>query len=312
MDGYRSDQYAAAFHDVGVVRRLERSGGWLLDRAIPGTGDRDAVGPYPLLTCGDWSGLAADLATPSPLVSLVAVTDPFADLAPAALDRSFNRGVVPFKRHHVVDLGTPGGPAISPHHRRNARRALGSVAVERVAAPTRLLPDWLRLYAILADRHAIRGLAAFSAGSFACQLAVPGLVAFRAEAGGATVGVVLWLVEGDVAYYHLGAYDAVGYQLGASFALFAESIAWFRGRARWLDLGAGAGVGDGSGGLDRFKAGWASATRTAYLARHVFQPDRYDALVAATGTHGASFFPAYRAADGAADRSVVGTATGAA
>ena len=126
---------------------------------------------------------------------------------------------------------------------------------------------------------------------------MPGLVAFRAEAGGATVGMLLWFVQGDVAYYHLGAYDEAGYARNASFALFWRSIEWFTGRVRWLDLGAGAGLGDGSGGLDRFKAGWATGTRTAYLCRHVFRPDRYDAIARAAGTPDAAYFPSYRAGE---------------
>ena len=296
MDGYRGEQYAAAFAEFGAIRRLDAAGGWVLERAIPGTPDRDASGPYPLLACRDWSRLGDDLAEATDVVSLVAVTDPFADIAPEALDRTFNRGIVAFKEHHVVDL-RPAAPApIAPHHRRNARKALAAVEVERVDPPSRLLPDWLRLYDVLIRRHGVRGIGAFSPGSFDAQFALPGLVAFRAAAGGETVGAVLWLVQGDVAYYHLGAYDEVGYQLGASFALFSESFAWFRGRVDWLGLGAGAGVGTGSSGLDRFKAGWATGTRTAYLGRHVFHPDRYDALVAASGTRGAAFFPAYRAA----------------
>ena len=243
MRGYRSGEYAASLAEFGTPRPLGGSGGWVLDRPIPGQDDRDATGCYPLFACRDWSRLAGDLGGLGDLVSLVLVADPFGDFDPARLGSWFNRGAIAFKRHHVVELGPPVESLAAPHHRRNARKALGRVEVERSEDRGRSLGDWIRLYEVLVDRHEIRGIARFSAGSFARQLAVPGLVAFRAEAGGSTVGMILWMVQDDVAYYHLGAYDEAGYALNASFALFWRSIEWFTGRARWLDLGAGAGTG---------------------------------------------------------------------
>jgi hypothetical protein len=107
--------------------------------------------------------------------------------------------------------------------------------------------------------------------------------------------MLIWYVQGEIAYYHLGAYSRLGYQLDASFALFWVAIEHFTGKLRWLNLGGGAGLGEPSPGLDRFKAGWATATRTAYLCRHIFQPARYEQLSAALGGSDSSFFPAYRA-----------------
>lgn len=301
MCGYRSGQYAASLEEFGTPRRLPGSGGWVLERPIPGHDDRDATGCYPLFDCRDWGRLAGDLAGLGDLVSLVLVADPFGDHDPATLGACFNRGAVPFKRHHVVELGPPVESLADSHHRRNARKALSMMEVERPEDPSLHLDEWVGLYDVLIRRHDIRGMAAFSPGSFARLFEVPGLVAFRAEAGGATIGMLLWLVRGDVAYYHLGAYDEAGYARGASFALFWRAIQWFTGRVRWLDLGGGAGLGDGSGGLDRFKAGWATETRTAYLCRHVFRPDRYEAIAAARCTQLSPFFPAYRAGDFAPD-----------
>jgi hypothetical protein len=295
MHAYQSGQYAASLAEFGTPRRLPGSGGWVLERPIPGLDDRDAMGPYPLFACGRWDRLAGDLAGLGDLVSLVLVADPFGEVDPATLGACFNRGAVPFKRHHVVELGPPVEALAGPHHRRNARKAFPLLAVERVEAPARYRDDWVGLYEILVRRHQIRGIGAFSAGSFARLFEVPGLVAFRAEAGGATIGMLLWMVQGDVAYYHLGAYDEAGYQRNASFALFWRSIEWFTGRVRWLDLGAGAGLVDEPGGLDRFKAGWATGTRTAYLCRHACRPDRYEAIARARGAVDSSFFPAYRA-----------------
>ena len=55
MHGYLSQEYAAAFAEFGTARRLPRSGGWLIERPIAGTDDRDAMGCYPLFSCADWS-----------------------------------------------------------------------------------------------------------------------------------------------------------------------------------------------------------------------------------------------------------------
>ncbi len=252
------------------------------------------MGCYPLFACSRWDRLSSDLEGLGDLVSLVLVADPFGEFDPSTLGATFNQGATPFKRHHVVDLGHRVDALATAHHRRNARKALALMDVERIAPAPSFLEDWMGLYRHLVDRHEIRGIARFSRLSFARLFDLPTLVAFRAEAAGETVGMLLWLVDGEVAYYHLGAYSAAGYAGNASFALFWRAIEWFTGRVRWLDLGAGAGLADGSGGLDRFKRGWATGTRTAYLCRHVFQPAKYDAIARDRGTQGSGFFPSYR------------------
>jgi hypothetical protein len=298
MFGYQSAHYALSLAEFGRPRHLERSRGWVLARPIPDSDAFDAMGCYPLFACRRWDSLTDDLVDLSDLVSLVLVADPFGDHSPEQLERDFNRGAVPFKNHQVVELGPPVETLASAHHRRNARKALGSMEVERVEDLSKLLEDWLKLYDVLIQRHEIQGIARFSRTSFAAQFEVPGLVAFRAHVDGQTVGMLLWLTQGDVAYYHLGAYSEAGYALNASFALFWRAIEWFTGKVRWLDLGAGAGLTDGSGGLDRFKSGWATGTRMAYLCRHVFQPDRYEAISRQRGTQNAAFFPSYRGIPG--------------
>src|SRR5262249_49571006 len=106
----------------------------------------------------------------------------------------------------------------------------------------------------------------------------------------------LWYRCDDRAYYHLAAYSPRGYELKASFALFwqvGESFA--RAGVRWLALGAGAGLGDTTDdGLTRFKRGWATGTRTAYLCGRIFDRAAYAALSAATGNSDAFYFPTYR------------------
>ncbi len=170
------------------------------------------------------------------------------------------------------------------------------LAVERCAEPVALLDAWTALYDNLSARHGITGLTAFSRESFAAQLSVPGLVALRAVEGDATVGMLLWYVQGDVAYYHLGAYSERGYELRASFALFSYALEYFAQHGlRYLNLGGGAGTETGgTAGLSRFKAGWANDTRTAYFCGRILDHDRYAELVRASGDPATSYFPAYR------------------
>ncbi|HEY0972520.1 MAG TPA: GNAT family N-acetyltransferase [Gemmatimonadales bacterium] len=295
--GYHHPGYARALAELGVPRALPASGGWLLERPIGRDGMRDLTGCYPLFACGRWDRLEEDLAElPPELVSVTLVADPFGAHDARMLARCFPERCVPFKRHFVADLTRPGGAIASPHHRRNIRRASRTVEVERCARPVDQLDAWVSLYGNLIRRHGIEGVAAFSRESFAAQLAVPGIVALRAVRGGDTVGMTLWYQQGDVAYYHLGAYSDAGYEAGAAFALFAEAFTHFRGAVHWLALGAGAGLrADDGDGLSRFKRGWATGTRVAYLCGRVLDPRRYAALVRAAGAEGEEdFFPAYR------------------
>jgi len=127
----------------------------------------------------------------------------------------------------------------------------------------------VNLYSTLVERHHIKGLAAFSRASFIKQSGA-GIVVFRAVHNEATVGMLLWYVQGNRAYYHLGAYSPRGYELGASFALFDSAIRYFAGHElEWLNLGGSAGVTAGESGLDRFKRGWSTEVRPAYFCGRV-------------------------------------------
>lgn len=295
--GYRHARYAASLASWGVPRELGRARGWIVERPIPGAGACDACGPYPLFACDDWRALADDVRDLAPrLVSLTVVADPFGAYDVADLRRAFPDVVRPFKEHFVVDLARPF--AASAHHRRNARRARAAVAAERLDHPAHHADEWCALYASLVRRHAIRGVAAFPHGALRAQLDVPGLVAFRAREGDTTVGMALWYVDGAVAYYHLAAYAERGYALGASFALFDEALRALRDVAAWASLGGAAGTeGANDDGLARFKAGWATGTRTAWLCGRILDPERHAALVAARGAVGGGWVPAYRAGE---------------
>jgi hypothetical protein len=294
LGGYMHARYAAAFAEWGRPHLLARSGGWALVRGVPGAKRHDAMGCYPVLSCDDWSGLRADLEDlADTAIAFTAVIDPFAAIGVDALERAFPHVLRPFKRHFVVDLAA-GAPGVHAAHRRNIQRAARSVDVDIVDGPTTLLPIWLELYDVLVRRHGITGLHAFSPTSFAAQLAVPGMVAVRAVAGGETVGITLWMDHGEDIYYHLGAQSEAGYAMASSFAMFDAAIAHFRaaGRRR-IDLGGGAGLRESSDGLTRFKAGWTDTTMPALLGGRVLDAVAYAQL--GNEARDTSFFPAYRA-----------------
>jgi len=296
VSGYAHPAYAASLSEFGTPRLLPRSGGWILERRIPGCQERDAMGCYPLFACQRWSELHADLEDiDGDLVSLALVTDPFGAYDLETLRSCFPDKVVPFKQHFVVDLSYRPDAAVHKHHQRNARKALRIIDVELCIKPDSFLDEWHELYAHLISRHDVSGLIAFSKESFARQLAVDGLVMFRATHEGKSVGMLLWYVQDRIGYYHLGAYNEDGYRLSASFALFWRALEHFSAqRLAWLNLGAGAGVKGENDGLTRFKSGWATGTRVAYLCGRIFDRERYAAMVAGRNVQGTGYFPAYR------------------
>jgi hypothetical protein len=297
VTGYSHADYAASLADLGVPRLLPGSGGWILQRPIVDTPYCDAMGCYPLFCCINWSALAQDLENVGEeLTSLVLVTDPFGDYTEETLHSAFFDLVKPFKNHFVVDLKADAETFVDPHHRRSARKALTAVLIERCEAAAGHENEWRDLYASLIARHDIRGIARFSDASFARQLKVPGEIILRAMHEGQTVGMIWWFVSGSVAYYHLGAYSDRGYELHASFALFWRAIELFKAAGlRWLNLGAGAGVGNNpTDGLSRFKRGWSTGIRPTYLCGRIFDRVRYEQLVKSKGIPNTVYFPAYR------------------
>jgi hypothetical protein len=290
--GYLHREYAASFADVGTSLPLPLCGGWLIRRPIAGSPLYDAMGCYPLFCCRDWSLVADDLATLGDrLVSVVIVADPCGAYTPAALGAAFDR-IVPYKEHYVVEAGRPAAAFVSASHQAAVRRARRHVEVEQCARPADFLDDWERLFAVLAARHAIVGLRRFSRAAFERQFAVPGLVMSRAVSAGATVGLDVWYEQDGCAYAHLAACDAAGYRLRASYATKWAALDYFRDRVRWINLG---GVADQSDdGLGKFKKGWSTTTRTAWLCAKVLNPAAYNALTRESGTT-SQYFPAYRA-----------------
>lgn len=297
MSGYASREYAESFTEIATVRELPSCGGWLLEREIPNADARDAMGCYPLFHCPRPERLGEDLdALRDELAAVSLVTDPFAGFEPELLSQFFTDVCKPFKEHFAVDFSKDWESTIGSHHRRKARAALRELRIERAENPVELLDVWCELYRRLIARHSIRGLARFSRAIFELQLQVPGMVAFHATSGGETCGILLWYLQHDTAYYHLGAFSPTGYALGASHALFMESLAYFAWRrCRFAALGAGAGLSARpDDGLTRFKEGWANSTRSAWFCGRVLNRSLYDRCIAHCDSPRFDYFPAYR------------------
>ncbi len=296
MSGYLDRSYVESLAEFGLPVRMPASGGWILERPCSDEGDRDAMGPYPLFMCTDWSGLARDVESlRDRLVSLTVVTDPFASARPELLREAFSI-VRPFKTHHVLDLGVSGRAAISRHHRDAARRSLRRLEVDACARPANHLDEWMDVFSVLVARHGLRGIKAPSRAAFARQLDAPGLVMFRGAIGGHAVAFQLWFVTGEVAYGHLMASTAEGYAADAFYGLTWSAIEYFAARVRWLDFGGSAGRVDlPASSLADFKRGWTNDTRTAWLCGRILNTKRYEALSARVSS--SDYFPAYRAGE---------------
>lgn len=299
--GYLHPHYAASLQHAGRPVQLPASGGVLVERDIPGTGLRDAMGSYPIFCCRNWNALGKDLdALGDGFVAVTLVTDPFGEHDVHKLHSWFPDVCRPFKEHAVVELGRDPGSFVSSHHRRNVKKALQQVDVELCERPLEHLEEWVQLYGHLVARHGIRGMPAFPEEAFGYQLQVPGVVMLRAVRDGQTVGMILWYLQGEVGYYHLAAYSEEGYRALASFALFWKSIEHLASRVQWLGLGANAGTAASADGLSRFKAGWATGTRMAWLCGRIMNHDDYAAAAGVSGVSSsasAAFFPVYRSGD---------------
>lgn len=296
--GYRHPQYAASLRQFGHPRRLQHSGGWVLVRDIPESAWQDAMGVYPLFCCQDWTALAADLVelAADGLLSLALVTDPFGAYSERLLREVFNTKVMAFKQHHVLDLSQPIEATTSARHRKKARRALRELDVRIMPEPTTLLDEWVHLYDGLTRRHQIRGIQAFSRQVFETQLALPDVVAVCLWQANRLAGAQLLVFQEDVVHCHLAAFDEIGYEIGASYAMDLVSIEYCRTRARWYNLGGSAGLQENANdGLGWYKGGWSNETRTAYFCGHIFDQARYNLLYSRQTTHNRDFFPAYRA-----------------
>ena len=298
--GYVSASYAASLSEFGQPIELPQSDGWLLSRSIPGTPYRDAMGCYPLFVCRNPDGLNEDLKSlRDQIVAVSFVADPFIEVSPEQLAEIFPDKITAFKTHYVLDLELPPEKVIHKSTRKLVKEAQTAMTVEVCERPTDYLDDWVQLYGCLIERHNLQGIHRFSRKSFEAQMQTPGFVMLRAVYEGRSIGMFLWYSWRDRAYSHLLAMDQDGYRLRASYALYWESIRYFIGKVRWLNLGGAAGSDDSAtDGLAMFKRQWASGTRTAYLCGRILQPEVYHRLCRQVGvTQDINYFPAYRSGE---------------
>ena len=296
MTGYMHPDYVESMAEFGLPRALRRSGGWILEREIPGFPYRDAMGCYPLFCCQDWRGLEADLdEIGNELVSLSVVADPFGLYNIAYLERCFHDVVVRFKEAFIVDLHRPYNEIVSRNRRKKVKKTLREISVELCEEPQHMVDEWVSLYANLIERHCISGIRAFSKTAFTVQMSIPGTVLLRAIHLGVTVGSTLWYVQGDIAYGHLAAFSNVGYELQASYALDGFAIEYFKDKIRWLYFGPGPGIsGDATDGLSLYKRRWSTDTRPVYFCGRIFNPENYEKIIKQKKIVNSSHFPAYR------------------
>lgn len=293
--GYANRQYAHSLAEHGTILELPGCRGWLLQRSIPNSKMFDGMGCYPLFCCQDWRALRGDVeALSESLVCVWLVTDPFANVEVSQLQAAFPDVCYEYKQHFITDLSAPLESTIRGHHLRNVRKAMSTLKVRRSTQCEDLLPQWQSLYKNLIGRHGISGIASFSPTAFERQIQVPGFTAFSTLDRDDVCGMTLWYVQGDVAYYHLGAYSDRGYKLSASFAMFWSALAHFASiGVRWAALGAGAGAKASESGLTRFKQGWATDTRPVYFCGRILQPAAYGSL-SSVDLEKTDYFPAYR------------------
>jgi hypothetical protein len=297
--GYRHPEYALSLAEYGRPHALDNAGGWVLERQIPNTRHRDSMGLYPLFHCRDWQALPQDIQhlRDAGTVSLVLVTDPMLGEDERKLFRQFDVAE-PFKTHYLSSLHQPPAQTVSRHHRYHARKAAKELEVDVPEAPLAYLDEWCAIYEALVRRHGVKDLRAFSRDGFRRLLSMPGVILFRAIRHGRCVGAQIILIQGDVAFAHLAAFNDEGYRHGASYLLDWAAMEHLRGRVGRLNWGGGSGLecADESG-LARYKQGWATERRTSYLLGVVLDRGAYERLAMDTGNATSTYFPRYRAGE---------------
>jgi len=292
--GYRAPAYVDSLRHVGEPVQLRVSGGWLLRRPIASSGLHDYIGPYPLFFCERWQGLADDLAElrQGGAVSVTLVPDPFGEYSQGLLESIFDVVKVT-KPRWVVDLRRDFSQAVSAHHQRRARRALGRMQVERCADPRAHSREWSLCYQTFIDRRRIRGPAAFPARDLSAQLSIPGLLMYRARSADRTLGFSLWMADGPHAYGHLAVYTEEGRNAGAAYACQWTVLEDLQKRGvQRVDLGGGVEEGDG---LEQWKSGWTRESCPSLVCGAILRRAEYLDLTTARGSVQTSYFPAYRA-----------------
>ena len=297
-DGYAHPLYAASLAEFGNPRYLPACGGWILERQIPGTPYRDAMGLYPLFFCENWDNLIDDFeALRNRYISLSLVIGPFSRF-PVDKYRKYFEIFRPYKDHYILDLTLPLDETVSKGHRRSARRALRNLDVEMMISPEIDLDEWVNLYEDLIKRHQIKGIRAFSYRSFEKQIAIPNTVYFRVTNNGNVVGGNIFFIQGDVAYAHLSAFSEEGYKLGAPYAVKWCALQHLSKLVNWVNFGGSTSSSqENLTGLDYFKMGWSNQTGKSYFCGKILDEEKYRITVNQKRILDTNWFPAYRLGD---------------
>lgn len=255
----------------------------------------DAMGPYPLFSCLDWSRLPEDLdALSSELVSTFLVLDPFGGYDSGQY-RDYFDCFRPFKTHYVLEFHEGWEKEIKTRHKKNARHGLRFSTVVQVDRPVDYADIWTDLYGNLIRRHQLKGIHEFSRDSFKKQLSVQGCRLYLVYQDDTVIGGNIFYIHNEVAYGHLSAFTDDGYALDASYSVLWYAFKFLEKDVRYVNLGGCPGQVNGeSGGLNYFKQGWSNRTRRVYLAGKVHQPDVYGQLKKQFGIDETDYFPAYR------------------
>lgn len=297
MSGYLAERYAVSLGYFGRPVRLHNSESWVLEREIKDSSCLDIAGCYPLMACKNWLGVEADIANlDDQYASFTMVADPLGSYSPDLLQSAFPDLCTVFKYHYIIDLQSDYTRTYSSTHKRNAKKARKSLSICREDTPVDVLDPWIEMYQNLVQRHQITGVSAFSSHAFFEQLQTSGIIVYTARMGAKLVGMILFYEMAGHVYYHLGAYLQEGYDNKASFGIFDEAIHDFsQAGYGFLNMGGGAGAEENAeDGLSRFKRGWASHSRPAYLCGKILNRSVYNTLVQKRGGVHSGFFPAYR------------------
>jgi hypothetical protein len=295
LTGYSHPLYVASLEEFGIPRYLTGCQGWILEREIPGSPDRDGMGIYPLFFCENWDLLMDDFEElKNELVSISLVIGPFSKFPYEKYSQYFEI-LRPYKDHYILDLSLPLNETVSKGHRRSARRALKNLEVENVVPTESGLDAWTPLYEELVKRHQIKGIRAFSRQSFEKQMSIPGTIYFQVTHQGCVVGGNIYYLGNEVAYAHLSAFSEEGYRLGAPYAVKWFALQYLSQVVRWVNFGGSTGSNpDHPTGLDYFKMGWSSQTGKSYFCGKILKEQKYKELILQKQAGETNWFPAYR------------------
>jgi Acetyltransferase (GNAT) domain len=195
--------------------------------------------------------------------------------------------------HSVFDLDLrsadplAGASAILRRKRRHADRQ-GAILVEDAASLTQPM---FSLYEHTLTRAGARKFYRLPRAALDAWAASPNSLLLGAATGGEIQSVVLFLVSGARAEYHLGASAEDGRHL--STWLLAKAMEKLKERGvNTVHLGGGVTAGDG---LHSFKSHFGGVERRLQTIRHIYDPQTYDRFCRSSGAApGETWFPAYR------------------